>query len=312
MEVRKRIIPNNSKNEPIAGAREREFIYFTVKFNRFRDVSGSTANEVLDKEDIRECECALALPESYTDTGEETPLILSFHGAGSTVSEADNMIGGIPYAAECIKAGYAALDISGAEPHGCTMGCPEHLFAAYKAYRYAIKHFNLSERVLLTGGSMGGQVAINFANMFPGIVIAMGICIPRLNIDGVTVGEHYCIGTWDKTTPNAKGISTRDKIIDVYRLQGNEWDERNTVGFNPYKIRSFINSEGKRVTFPPCPIKIWQGMEDKTVDPVMIEEFTASVRRGGCYIETHMLEGVGHALTDVMKKELLMWFNRFI
>ena len=38
--------------------------------------------------------------------------------------------------------------------HGFTMGCPEHLFALYKAYKYAINNYNLSDRVLLAGGSV--------------------------------------------------------------------------------------------------------------------------------------------------------------
>jgi len=312
MEVRKRIIPNNSKNEPIAGAREREFIYFTVKFNRFRDVSGSTANEVLDKEDIRECECALALPESYTDTGEETPLILSFHGAGGTVCSERNTVGGISSVDNCVDAGYAALDVCGAEPHGHTMGCPEHIQAVHKAYLYATKHYNLSKRVLIAGGSMGGEVAINFANAFPGICIAIGMFFPRLNMDGVQIGDHYCIGVWDKTTPNAKGISSKDRLIENYRFPDGKWNDDNIAGFNPYKVRSFVNGNGERVTFPPCPIKIWQGTADTVVDPVMIEEYVNSVRRGGCYIEKHMLEGVGHTVTKVMKEEQLIWFNRFI
>ena len=44
----------------------------------------------------------------------------------------------------------------------------------------------------------------------------------------------------------------------------------------------------------------------------MVQDFVDSVRRGGCYIELHMLDGVGHKINDVMKMEMVMWFNRFI
>ena len=66
------------------------------------------------------------------------------------------------------------------------------------------------------------------------------------------------------------------------------------------------------MVIPPCPIKIWQGTADKTVDPVMVQEYVRSVRRSGSYIELHMLEGVEHKISQVMRDELLMWFNRFI
>jgi hypothetical protein len=292
---------------------DKQIIFFKVKFNNFRDVSGSTANEVTDREEWDTCECALCLPSSYTDDGDETPLIISCHGAGSVVCEERGHTGGISYSRECIKQGYAVLDVCGSQPHGLTMGCPEHIFALHKAYLYAVKHYNLSKRVLVAGASMGGHTAMNFAHMFPGIVVALGLIYPRLNMDGATVDGHYCIGTWDKTSKDEKtGYSTRDRIVQCYHFPSDEWCKQNTVGFNPYLTRSYVGADGKRVVIPPCPIKVWQGMEDTTVDPVMTMEFVESVRRSGSYIELHCMEGIGHRLNDVMFTELAMWFNRFI
>ena len=159
---------------------------------------------------------------------------------------------------------------------------------------------------------MGGTTAVNFSNTFPGIVVAMGLIYPRLNIDGVTVGDHYCIGTWDKTKHAEGKPSTHDRIVDIYRFPTPDWCEANTIGFNPHRTRSFVNQNGERVVFPPCPIKIWQGTADTTVDPVITEEFVNSVRRAGCYIEFHKLDGIAHKITPVMREEILMWFNRFI
>lgn len=296
----------------VVNEKEREYIFFKVRFNRFRDVSGSIAHEVSDKEEWAETEAVLCLPESYTEDGDETQLVLSFHGAGGRVCSEEDKIGGVAYVPKLYEAGYAVLDICGAEPHGLTMGCPEHIFAAYKAYRYAIKHYNLSDKVLVMGASMGGHVTMNFINTYPSIVLAAGMFYPRLNMDGVTVDGHYCIGTWDKNTRKDGNPSTKDRIVEIYRFPSEEWCEERTVGFNPYRVRSFINQEGKRVVIPPCPIKIWQGTVDVTVDPVMVQEFVDSVKRAGCYIELHMLEGIGHKTTPVMRDELVMWFNRFI
>jgi acetyl esterase/lipase len=182
------------------------------------------------------------------------------------------------------------------------MGCPEHIFALHKAYLYAVKHYNLSRRVLVAGASMGGHTAMNFAHTFPGIVAALGLFYPRLNMDGVTVDGHYCIGTWDKTQKNEKtGYSTHDRIVQIYRFPEDAWHGENTVGFNPYLTRSFLGVDGKRVVIPPCPIKIWQGDADTTVDPVMTQEFLESVRRSGSYIECHIMDGLTHKINDVMR-----------
>ena len=313
MEERRRMVPMSSKGEPMMGEGEHEYIYFTVSFNRFRDVDDSTAHEVRDRREPAECECVLRLPDSYSEDGEPTPLILSFHGAGGRVCREEGTVGGVSYVSECVDSGFAALDVCGAERHGLTMGCPEHLFAAYRAYRYAVRHFNLSERVLIAGASMGGHVAMNFINTFPSIVLAAGLFYPRLNMDGVTVDGHYCIGTWDKTKRASENTpSSKERIIDIYRFPTDEWYEPNTIGFNPYRTRSFVGADGKRVVIPPCPIKIWQGTADTTVDPVMVREFVDSVRRAGCYIELHELEGVVHRITSVMREELVMWMERFV
>lgn len=312
MEIRKTMIPNSAKGTPMTSEREAEYIYFTVTYNHFRDVSNEIDLTVRDRYEPAVCECVLRLPDSYSADGEETPLILSFHGAGGRVRESDNTVGGLPYVRECVEAGYAALDVCGSEQHGLTMGCPEHIFAAYKAYRYAVKHYNLSERVLICGASMGGHTAMNFANTFPSVVTAIGMFYPRLNIDGVTVGDHYCIGTWDKRAHAEGKPSTHDRIVDIYRFPEDAWYEPNTIGFNPYRTRALVNGDGERVVIPPCPIKIWQGTADTTVDPVMVEEFVRSVRRSGSYIELHLLEGIGHKISPVMRQELILWFDRFI
>lgn len=292
--------------------KDNNIIFFKVRYNNFRDVSGSTRNEVTDREEWDECECVLWLPDSYSDTGEETSLILSCHGAGEYVCEAEGHMGGIAYSRECVKRGYAALDVCGSRLDGLSMGCPEHIFALHKAYLYAVKHYNLSRRVLVAGASMGGHTAMNFANTFPGIVDAVGLIYPRLNIDGATVDGHYCIGTWDKMQIGKDGLTTPQRIAKVYRFPDEGWHGENTVGFNPYLTRSYVGYDGKRVIIPPCPIKVWQGLEDTVVDPVMVREFVECVRRSGSYIELHLLEGIGHKMNDVMRTELAMWFDRFI
>ncbi len=310
MDIKKYILPNDKNGKPMNERFRREYIFFKVRFNNFRDVSASTANEVLDREEWADCEAVLCLPDSYSEDGEETPLILSCHGAGSTVSEEKCMIGGLPYAAQCLRAGFAVLDISGTEPHGVTLGCPEHVFALYKAYRHAVKNYNLSDRVPLAGHSMGSQTVINFANTFPSLAVALGVFNPGLSLEGVKVGDHVCRNPWDRVT--ADGHAYRKKIAKYFRFPTEEWCEANTSGFNPYRTRSFVNSEGERAVIPPCPVKIWQGADDMTVDPVMTREYYDSIRRAGCYAELHIVDGIKHAVAPVMQKELLLWFNRFI
>jgi acetyl esterase/lipase len=313
MEIRKTMTPTSHKGVPLGPETEKEYIYFTVTYNHYRDVSTSQEVVMRDREEMQECECVLSLPASYTDDGDETPLILSFHGSGHRVCEKENMIGGICSVFQCVDAGYAALDVNGSELHGRTIGCFEHLMAAYKAYRYAIKHFNLSKQVLVAGASMGGQTAVNFINMFPNIVTAVGLFYPRLNLDPVEVDGETCIGSWDKVKFQSDvGYTQRQRIAQIHRFPSEEWCPENVIGFNSYHIRSFINRDGEKVVMPPCPIKIWHGTADPTVDYRISVEYIRSIRRSGCYAELRLLDGVLHRTNNVMRQELLYWFNRFV
>lgn len=66
MDIRKVIIPCDKSGEPMSNAFEREYIFFKARFNNFREISGSTENAVLDREEFTECEAVLCLPDSYS------------------------------------------------------------------------------------------------------------------------------------------------------------------------------------------------------------------------------------------------------
>ena len=62
MEIRKMLTYPRSKHGIPEGAREREYIFFEVEYNHFRDVSRSEANEIIDRYEPKLCECVLCLP----------------------------------------------------------------------------------------------------------------------------------------------------------------------------------------------------------------------------------------------------------
>ena len=314
-EIRKTMIPNTNKGVPFSTATPREYIYFTVQFNNFRDVSGSHANEVTDREEFDTCECVICLPETYTDDGDETPLIISCHGSGELVNEEKCMVGGVQRLMNCVDAGYAVMDVNGSAPHGRTMGCPEHVCALFKAYKYVTKKYNLSKQVMVVGASMGGGSAMNFATTYPSLVLALGLIFPRLNVEGAYVGDHYCIGAWDKNEIHPDtGSCAKERTATAFRFPKGteEWCDDNMMGFDPYRTRSFINKDGERCVIPPCPVKIWHGNADSVIDVEMSREYVRSVRRAGCYIEYHEIDGIGHKVQPAMQAEILMWFNRFV
>ena len=307
-----RVVPKRPNGEPFADQKERTLIYFRVRYNRHRDLCTDRSQEVCDREEWAECQAVLCLPDSYRETGEKTQLILACHGAGNTVDPARHLAGGLDAALSCMDRGYAVMDIDGSEPDGLTMGCQEHVFAMYRAYRYAIRHYNLTEKVLLQGSSMGGLTAVNFACTFPSLSLALGLYYPRLNFQSFVHDDgHFCLGTWDKTTPGKDGRSTRDRIAESFYMEDGVWNGERVIGFEPYFNHSFRSEKGEKVVIPPCPVKLWQGTEDTVVDPVISREYVKAARRGGAFAEIRFIEGLGHQTIPCMQEELRMWFDRF-
>ena len=144
------------------------------------------------------------------------------------------------------------------------------------------------------------------------ISVALGLYYPRLNIKSFENEDgHFCLGTWDKITPNSEGKTAREQVAQYFHMDGGEWNGERVIGFEPYNNRSFTNEKGEKVVMPPCPIKIWHGTADTVVDPEISKEYIKAVRRGGCYAELRIIEGIGHKTIDSMRTELRMWFDRF-
>ena len=90
-----RAVPKTSKGNLYPDQKERNLVYFNVRYNHHRDLCVDTSQDVADREEWAECRAVLCLPDSYSESGEPTQLILSCHGAGSTVDRERLLVGGI-------------------------------------------------------------------------------------------------------------------------------------------------------------------------------------------------------------------------
>ncbi len=287
-------------------------IWFTVKYNyRYDDMTHTDAETLGDGEDIREMECVLALPDCYSETGDAVPLIFSAHGAGSRVNKEEDKTGGLAYVAACIDAGYAAFDVHGTRSDGRSYGNRRYLEAAHSAYMYVLHNYNVQDGLFVAGASMGGLHALNFAQYFPRDVRVVGAFYPRTNLHAEIACGKECIGVWEKLNVDAEGLTARDKLAEAYGFENAEvFEEKKTLGFNPWYTNTVV-IDGERYTRFPCPLKIWHGTADQTIDYELSVEYVAGVRRAGCYAELRTLDGQGHKHNGVMRDELRMWLDRF-
>ena len=286
-------------------------IWFSVPYNTVYDDCAATCPDKV-QDGYREgiTEAVLRLPDCYSETGEAVPLILSAHGSGGRVCKEEGATGGLGYCDVAMEHGFAAFDIHGTRPDGRSYGNRRYVEAVYKAYLYILHHFNVQEKLLVAGASMGGLSAMNFVNLHPEDVRAVGLFYPRLNLRQELINGVMWQGPFEIIRPNYDFLLS-DVISSEYGFdKPGVWQEEKTIGLNPWHNRS-MEINGQRYTFVPCPIKIWHGSEDHTVEYPLSVEYIASVRRAGCYGELRTVEGGIHKHTPVMREELALWFERF-
>lgn len=287
-------------------------IWFSVKFNNAMDnVVDSDPDVVQDKYEEGESEAILVLPDAYDPEGAPVPLVFSAHGSGGRVSKEENKRGGIGYMSSAIENGYAVFDIHGTRPDGRSYGNRRYVEAVHRAYVYITKNYNVDPRLFVMGASMGGVCALNFVNFYPDIVRAIGLFFPRTNLNTVELNGVPFHGSFDVGYREKKNFSVTEIISEEYRFDEiGVWQNEKTVGLNPWFNRT-ITIDGVRYATLPCPIKIWHGDEDVSVDYNLSVEFIAALRRTGCYAELRTMKGRGHKHTDVMHEEVRLWFDRF-
>ena len=75
-----RVVPRDSQGNPYPDNKERNLVYFNVRYNHHRDLCQDTSREVADREEWAECRAVLCLPDSYKETGEKM-LVTQYEGS---------------------------------------------------------------------------------------------------------------------------------------------------------------------------------------------------------------------------------------
>ena len=143
--------------------------YFQIAVN-CADFSCGNGENVQDQEEIYLDDGVLLLPDSYTETGTPTRLVISCHGAGGTVDTDDSQTEAQTLTKYLLANGYAIMDVNGlpkayAEKYGIdirnNVGSPIAVQSYIKAYHYCMDNFHLKKDVFVRGASMGGISSTN-------------------------------------------------------------------------------------------------------------------------------------------------------
>ena len=225
----------------------------------------------------------LMLPDSYTDDGKPTRLVIMCHGAGGTVTTDDSQVEKGILCRYLVANGYAVMDVNGlpykyAEEYGIdirnNIGSPIAMRCYVKGYHYCMKNFNLMPDVFVHGGSMGGISSTNLvlSGMIP-VIAQSGNC-PVLD----TYNEIF-LHPWSGGLP-------KTALGKIYELDVDEngeyiYDEKKICGHNPVR--------NKMVDYAyPVPVKFWQCVNDHVVSYEITKKFIERIQESGrpAYLRT--------------------------
>ena len=276
----------------------------------------------VDGDDGSRVPCVLRLPSTYKSSGKATQLVMCAHGAGGTIvpsTDTNQLTTWLGY----VDNGYAIFDVHGAS---ATMskhwGNEETIHVYYRAYRYIVENYNIDETMIISGKSMGGLTAINFASYYPNVCRCIAVLYPVTDL-------------YNQININKEMISNGNtsSMLKAYGITS--WTDENTlpekmIGFNP--LHSRVVAANKILL--NIPIKIWHGNADTYVDYNKTVDFVTAIKNAGGHAECVLKDGIYHGnydknktplsetnatgvvydnywKTEVVEKELIPWVENF-
>ncbi|MBQ7034996.1 MAG: hypothetical protein IJN34_04605 [Clostridia bacterium] len=266
---------------------------FSVSVNCHLPAEGVATDCVQDFQKRYEDSGFIILPESYSDDGAPTRLVINCHGAGGTVTTDDSQVEHQAATQYLVANGFAVMDVNGlpfeyAAEMGIdirnNIGSPIAMRSYVKAYHYCMEHFNLKPEVFVHGGSMGGISSTNLvlSGMIP--VIAHSAFCPVLD----TYNQIY-LRPWSGGLP-------KEALGKIYGLEKDGqgeyiYEEQKVCGYNPAK--------NKKAECYPVPVKFWQCVDDPVVPYEVTERFIGRIKAAGGVAHLRPFPYGGHEPQDV-------------
>ena len=279
--------------------------HFKVSVNlNWPDVN-STASTDAESQSLTDLTCVLALPMSYSVSGEPVQVIMMGHGLPGYVTDSawygnsdfedlvDNFVG----------AGYAVYDVDNTrqDPNGwMDWGCLPLMSAYRKAWDYIRKNFNVKSQIMIYAFSMGTPAGLNFARWWPDEVKCALHAAPR----PVCKARYTSLpaGTDRNQMDAAFGISVPGT-----------WEDDRLRAFSHWE--NIVDISGTK--YAPAqmpPTKVIAGQNDTWLTET--REYYSALGRSGNYVNYREVAGFNHSNTCYLnstglREEAVRWFDRY-
>jgi dipeptidyl aminopeptidase/acylaminoacyl peptidase len=248
----------------------------------------------------------LIFPDSYTDHGKKTRLVISAHGGGGTVTADSSQAEYQSISRHLVANGYAVMDVNGLPEQyaiekgnlrlqdsvGSYIAIQSHI----KAYNYCMENFNFYPEVFLVGISEGGITTTNIVLHSHIPVLAQAGWSPVLD----TYNQIW-LDPWPWCSVNGPGavlanVYGFDPIETTSTKDREKWvyDEKKLMGYNPMKCNVVTGADNLEYRYYRCPVKFWHCMDDETVRYEPTEAFIKSIQNAGGTAYLKLYETGGH------------------
>ena len=274
---------------------------------------------------------AVMFPTSYANIGRPTPVVAMLHGLGGIVTSqvmGYSGTGWVDTRQAYLAAGFAVMDVNGygvsqeSDDNSKHWGNPLSIETLDKAFEYLKENYNVWDKLLIAGISMGSILAMGYAKCFPEKVAAVGCFAPNL----FAYSMRYLSGDGSKERAwqyqdHAAANADNYKNLTGYVVL-NECQVVDTNGF----MKKYEWPASKPADWPtnladvqlvdsfPVPMRVWQGTSDDQVNPNCSKLLVSALRRGNSTVSLRLCLNVGHDVQNesYVRNEAVSWFKRFV
>lgn len=288
---------------------------------------------------------AVMWPTSYSKEGKPTQVVAMLHGASAYVNEE---IMGYPsgtnktrwdgWRNRYLQEGYAVIDINGLgesvedDDNSKHYGCPTAIETLDKAFEYLKEHYNVADKLLIHGTSMGGALAQSYTLTYPEKVIAVALYAPVcLMVSAAVRATTRIANLWQYESYQAARADKYAKLVGYAPFarclawKNNELIEMTweTIGSWPETGKAEDVNEGyerftlyKPIEKFPVPVRCWHGTNDTNVDISSSQFVIEGYRRGGSQASLRICNGQTHDIctghVNYVINEGIDFFKRYL
>ena len=280
---------------------------------------------------------AVAFPSSYTPNGKPTQVIAMLHGASGFVSQ--TVMGyttqkWIDWRNLYLSHGFAVLDINGwgistsSDNKSRHWACPPAIETIDKAFETLREKYNVADKMMLHGTSMGGATSWAYALTHPNKVAAVGLFSPAtlswimLLYRGLENNYELSALNWQYESVAAavaddyQRIVSYDPIIRAIRYKDGLYSPpAQLAGLDVLQYGQSGNQYtlvGQPLQFP---VRIWHGDADPTVPISLSQIVTEAFRNGGQNVSIRVCPNETHAIctgnTQYVCDEAIDYFEMY-